>query len=201
MALARLLLRDRALWLRGSTEPISWLWLRDACQCPRCVHPSTRQKLHRSSDIPSDLQPLGPVSLDHAGATIAWSPEHTSVYPISYLNQLAGPVAAPVQRIPWITSSLHARSEALWTPYSNIYDDKRACLKFIDQLLKFGIAFLSEVPVGQTDNQSCELRRLGGHISRIRTTFYGPLWDVKSVPNSKNVAYTDLNLDLHMDLL
>ena len=32
-------------------------------------------------------------------------------------------------------------------------------------------------------------------------TFYGKSWDVKSIPNAENIAYTDLNLPLHMDLM
>jgi alpha-ketoglutarate-dependent taurine dioxygenase len=38
-------------------------------------------------------------------------------------------------------------------------------------------------------------------IGNLRDTFYGRTWDVKSVPEAKNVAYTAQYLGLHMDLL
>jgi alpha-ketoglutarate-dependent taurine dioxygenase len=34
-----------------------FVWLRDNCPCEKCIHPSTKQKLHTSGDIPTDLQP------------------------------------------------------------------------------------------------------------------------------------------------
>lgn len=48
----------------------------------------------------------------------------------------------------------------------------------------------------------CDLVKLGGMLGDIRRTWYGDkVWDVKSQENSKNVAYTNLSLGLHMDLL
>lgn len=39
-------------------------------------------------------------------------------------------------------------------------------------------------------------------MGEIRRTWYGDrVWDVKSVAGSKNIAYTNLDLGLHMDLV
>ncbi|CAG8432769.1 502_t:CDS:2 [Diversispora eburnea] len=38
-------------------------------------------------------------------------------------------------------------------------------------------------------------------IGTIRSTFYGKTFDVISIPGAKNIAYTNLSLGLHMDLL
>ena len=38
-------------------------------------------------------------------------------------------------------------------------------------------------------------------FGEIRPTFYGLVWDVKNKRNSKNIAYTNLNLGFHMDIL
>ncbi|KAF9238090.1 hypothetical protein BU15DRAFT_75480 [Melanogaster broomeanus] len=38
-------------------------------------------------------------------------------------------------------------------------------------------------------------------FGELRTTFYGDMWDVKIAHNSRNIAYTDLDLGLRMDLL
>lgn len=48
---------------------------------------------------------------------------------------------------------------------------------------------------------TCELRKLAETFSNIRETFYGQVWDVVNVRNSRNIAYTNLDLGLHMDLL
>jgi hypothetical protein len=46
-----------------------------------------------------------------------------------------------------------------------------------------------------------QVEQVAGRIGPIRETFYGASWDVKSVPNAKNIAYTSLFLGFHMDLM
>lgn len=38
-------------------------------------------------------------------------------------------------------------------------------------------------------------------ISYIRETMYGRIFDVKSIPNPNNIAYSYLKIDLHQDLM
>jgi gamma-butyrobetaine dioxygenase len=53
-----------------------------------------------------------------------------------------------------------------------------------------------------TSDAGCELPRLASRLGEIRRTWYGDrVWDVRSVPDAKNIAYTNLDLGLHMDLL
>ena len=68
--------------------------------------------------------------------------------------------------------------------------------KAIQLLVKDGLLFLSGVP---KDPES--VGRIAERIGPIRNTFYGRTWDVRSVPNAKNVAYTNQYLGFHMDLL
>ncbi|KAK5242008.1 hypothetical protein LTR16_008840, partial [Cryomyces antarcticus] len=56
--------------------------------------------------------------------------------------------------------------------------------------------FLRNVP-----DSEVEVERIAGRIGNLRDTFYGRTWDVKSVVNAKNIAYTHQYLGLHMDLL
>ena len=74
-------------------------------------------------------------------------------------------------------------------------------LNTLDQLHRFGIVVIKGVPTDKTGDQDCSLREVMGWIGEIRNTFYGETWNVRNVANSKNVAYTDVNLGLHMDLL
>jgi gamma-butyrobetaine dioxygenase len=46
------------------------------------------------------------------------------------------------------------------------------------------------------------LASLGDMLGDVRRTWYGDkVWDVTSMKNSKNIAYTNLDLGLHMDLV
>ena len=69
-------------------------------------------------------------------------------------------------------------------------------------LRQWGIIFLKDVSTEATDDAGCELRRVAKRIGGLRNTFYGETWDVKALGSQgRNVAYTNVDLGLHMDLL
>jgi len=76
-----------------------------------------------------------------------------------------------------------------------------ALRKVLTQAHRYGFSIIGGVPTKPTGNRNCSLRQVAEAIGPLRNTFYGETWDVKSMRDSKNVAYTDLNLGLHMDLL
>ena len=99
----------------------------------------------------------------------------------------------------WTNKSI-SESRDLFIPYETI-NNPEGLIKAITQLCKYGLLFVSGVSNKETSNNACELRALAEKFGEIRRTFYGPLWDVINVRNSKNIAYTNLELGLHMDLL
>jgi gamma-butyrobetaine dioxygenase len=65
----------------------------------------------------------------------------------------------------------------------------------LPQTLRYGIVFFSGVPTEDKSDAGCELAKLSASMGAIRRTWYGEqTWDVRSVPNSKNIAYTNLDL-------
>lgn len=64
------------------------------------------------------------------------------------------------------------------------------------QLREHGLLLVRGVPELEKSVDS-----IAGRIGPLRDSFYGRTWDVKSVPQAKNVAYTAQYLGLHMDLL
>ena len=69
-------------------------WLRDACTCPSCVHTSTQQKLHRTSDIPASRIPASVQTADD-GVHVSWaSPDrHRFFFPRAFLAANVSPMA------------------------------------------------------------------------------------------------------------
>lgn len=183
----------------------SYQWLRDSCQCPSCIHPSTSQKLHRSSDIPADIRPApGGLIITADSVQIRWIDGHQSIYETTFLERYSCPSKLQkfhrdTEHILWNASSISQMSD-LYIPYKELVEPLRL-LRAINQLSQYGLLFLTGVPSDQTSNETCELRKLANIFGELRTTFYGELWDVKNVCNSRNIAYTNLDLGLHMDLL
>ncbi|KAI0819364.1 Clavaminate synthase-like protein [Trametes gibbosa] len=183
-----------------------FVWLRDSCQCPSCLHPSTQQKLHRSSDISSDVTPSkeSGVNVFEDGVRITWDSGHQSYYPAEFLNRHISPITVhefhrDVDKVEWDVSRLQSGRD-LFVSYDAL-NKPTSLLRAITQLARYGLLFVTSVPDFQTSNEECELRKLGKRFGELRTTFYGETWDVKNIKNSRNIAYTNVDLGLHMDLL
>ena len=181
----------------------SYKWLRDSCPSAESIHPSTRQKLHRTTDAVKDAKPRS-VSADKDGLRIEWQSGHKSFYPTEYLarHSTYGRLLAfhrDVRQQPWNLSKI-STNERLFIPYESLQTDSGR-LAAMTQLQRDGLVFIQGVPNAETSNETCELRRVAEAFGEIRHSFYGPLWDVKIATNSRNIAYTNLELGLHMDLL
>ncbi|KAF3919849.1 hypothetical protein ABW20_dc0110665 [Dactylellina cionopaga] len=88
--------------------------------------------------------------------------------------------------------------DVFWIEYEEYMEDELALLKALKHLSLYGLIFIKNVPDGK---QLDQVPGLAERIGNLKNTFYGETWSVKSIPNSKNIAYTSLDLGLHMDLL
>lgn len=199
------------------TTTLHSLWLRDNCPCPECIHPTTRQKLHASTQLPLDIGVTSHRVLPE-GLEIVWSkgledvgdweapakaqPGHVSVYPWEMILGSYGGTPTEhraesrMNHKPILWDEELMKKEVLWLDYKEYMTTPEGLLKGLRHLQDYGLFFLEGVP---TEDQ--EVATAAERIGHLRHTFYGRTWDVKSVPNAKNVAYTNLNLGLHMDLL
>lgn len=185
----------------------SHLWLRDNCQCPQCLHPTNRQKLHSSADVPLDIAPQS-INFTADGLEVTWnkslrhhadSISHKSFYPTSFLSNYRSPASRQqfrfndLQFVTWDRKLMEAKN--IFISYDE-YNTEEGLYKTLKQLFDYGIVFLNKVPT--EDRMVTEVAE---KIGNIRESFYGRDFDVKSVAKSTNIAYTSLYLGFHMDLL
>ncbi|KAJ7243601.1 Clavaminate synthase-like protein [Mycena haematopus] len=187
----------------GASFP--FVWLRDSCLSPECIHPSTSQKLHRTSDIPRDIRPAEDgIKLTTDGLQISWADGHNSFFPRDFLHRHSSSTRlaefhADLRENYWNAAEI-SKNPKKFVDYVSLQE--RSGLRLaIDQLCSDGLLFVRGVPNEETADATCELRKLAGIFSQLRETFYGQVWDVVNVRNSRNIAYTNLDLGLHMDLL
>lgn len=72
------------------------------------------------------------------------------------------------------------------------------------RVLRDGFLLLRGVPTEWTQpgkQAPSEVEELAKRFGIVRETMYGRLWDVVSKKGSTNIAFTNLKLDLHMDLM
>ena len=199
--------RNRSIEVPSLSATFPFVWLRDSCQCPACVHPSTQQKLHKSSDFSPEIQPSHvALTTKPDELTIHWSDGHTSTYTRAFLETYRSTEAVrqfhrDIIKKGWKSELFSSLSrEQILIPYAQLADPN-VRLSLYDDLARYGLVFLRDVPIEETTDENCELRKLARTLGEIRNTFYGQTWDVRNIRDSKNIAYTNLDLGLHMDLL
>lgn len=179
-------------------------WLRDSCQCTECVHPTTLQKLHRTSDIPRDITPKSDgVQADQGQLRIEWADGHVSSYPNDFLSRYSSPSELAQfhrdgKRETWDVSTFDAAPNKLvsW----NEMQSERGLLDAVDHLERYGLLFVTDLPNTDTSNEGAASRKLADTFSQLKATFYGETWNVRNVINSRNIAYTNIYLGFHTDL-
>lgn len=87
--------------------------------------------------------------------------------------------------------------------YNDYLTKKESISKVLENLNKYGLSQIINIPTkSDKDHDSSPIvQQIGERIGYIKQTFYGTVFDVRSVPNAKNIAYTSQFLPLHQDLL
>lgn len=186
---------------------LNYKWLRDHCSCGECLHESSQQRLRGVTGFPSDVRPLeAHFRPDKNELHIKWSTSkiakvHKSTYSFPWLSRhsiLQQNSQAKFNRIfepqTWDVRSLKATNLAI--SYHDFMNSEKTVLQALKIIAQVGICFMKDVP-----NKLGQVASIAERIGPIQETFYGRIWDVESVYNPKNIAYTELGLGLHMDLM
>nr|POF12908.1 gamma-butyrobetaine dioxygenase [Quercus suber] len=194
-----------AVTVDGTTRLYSPLLLRDICQCDHCIDTSTKQKLYCTSDIPADIQVASSYA-DERGISMRWKSDvpgfdakHTTHIDIAQLKSLSEDGStttwpSPPKRVVWDNALFNEDVEDI--DYRAYMEDDFALHTAVQQLRTHGLLFLTNVP-----EDASSVVKITERIGPQKNTFYGSTWDVRSVPEAKNVAYTSQDLGFHMDLM
>ena len=187
----------------GNDYMLDSIFLRDSCPCACCVDPSTRQKLFDTASIPFTVK-AGELGVRSDGSiSITWENDipgfenHTSVYPQTFFsaNTTSKSCANSTQNVfptsLWDQKIIKENSDPV--DYASYMSSSATLRRALRHLQRYGLLFLSSVP---SDHRCVEM--IANRIGPLRHTFYGPTWDVRSVPSAKNIAYTSSHLGFHM---
>ncbi|OAX79522.1 hypothetical protein ACJ72_06157 [Emergomyces africanus] len=178
--------------------------LRDACSCPKCIDQSTKQREFRMSDIPEDIS-ARTVEVNGGQLVVTWRNDipgydesHISTFSPHQLSTLCAVEkffrAKEGRRTSWNKSILDQCQH--WVSFRDYMEDDSQFFLAMRSLKHLGIIFVKDIP------ESAEMvEKIASRMGPLRNSFYGQTWDVRSVPDAKNVAYTNKHLDFHMDLL
>jgi gamma-butyrobetaine dioxygenase len=199
----------------GKIATFDSIFLRDCCKCPLCVNPSSTQKNFQTADIPATIEGSCQVTTELEEtelALVTWKddipgyPEgHQTALPLDFLREslrLENNYQTKQYEIPTRTfwENKMMTRDITYLDYNSYMTSDETLYKALKLLYTHGLVFLKNVPDTIATDSATSVTSIAERIGNLRLTFYGPTWDVKSVPDAKNVAYTHVYLGLHMDL-
>jgi len=188
------------------------LFLRDGCQCPKCVDPSSGQKTFSTTDLPDAPSIMSARAMPDGTVEIIWHNDplseggkHQTLLKPELIkrwregdNTTRGQNIPSGPMIPWDRAMYQALLNKGWcrVKYKDWIHNDNAFWSAFHDFCRTGLLFVTDVP---EDEASVE--RIAKRIGPLQHTFYGWTWDVRSKPRAENVAYTNVFLGLHQDLM
>ncbi|CAI7637098.1 unnamed protein product [Penicillium glandicola] len=188
-----------------TTVKLPYTYLRDSCQCGVCKDQHSKQRSFRTSDIPKDITP-SLVNWDGNKLSIRWAKDiggsktaHESTWDGDFLrnpifNTHRQHSKANCNPIMWGQAQMDKGQH--WVSYLDYIGDGFKFATAMRQLQRLGLIFVKDVP----DSRSM-VEAIATRMGPLRNTFYGLTFDVRTVPEATNVAYTNQFLGFHMDLM
>lgn len=181
-------------WNDGHHASFNFLWLID--NCPSGFHGDTQERTFDQLSVGADIHPL---SFDYGDEQllIEWSENsHRSQFCPQWLRRHA------------YSGSLRQRPKSTYQSWDSTFigripeaenqmvlNDDRTLFEWMTELDRDGLAIVRNMPI--TDEAVIDIAE---RIDYLRRTNFGVTFNVISVPNPTNLAYTSIALPLHTDL-
>lgn len=181
-------------WGDGSGATFPAIWLRDNCRCPKCRHASG-QRLFEITDLPADLQ-VGSLAVAGDRLTVTWEPDgHVSSFALAWLQAHdLDPVQRAARYEKPVLWGAELKSKLPIADWQKLQHDPALELAWHDDFAAYGFGLLRNVPI-----EDGMVEAVGNHLGFVRVTNYGSRFDVVSVPNPNNLAFTAVGLGVHSD--
>ena len=180
-------------WDNGVNCTYPAIWLYD--NKPEHREPRTGQRWIDVADLPAEPRIRDSQLLDNA-VRLTWADENVSEYDLRWLlehspQRALDSMEDTVQIRTWGNSDNHLLDRY---SFEQVSASPKVCLEWLERIAVAGIAFLSGVPA--EENKVLEVAAMVGWV---RDTNYGRVFNVRAVPDPKNLAYTGVALGLHTD--
>ncbi|CAI7600419.1 unnamed protein product [Penicillium bialowiezense] len=200
-------LAQEELYLLSNTRNLKlpYAYLRDMCLCPSCKDPHSKQRSFRTGDIPKNIRPRwirwdgDQLSIKWANDIPGYGSDHESVWSYDFLKS---PIVDTHDQRPlsgkspfrWSQSTMSENQH--WISFDDYINHDAKFAGAMQSLKRMGLIFVENCP------ESREMvEKIATRMGPLRNTFYGSTFDVRTVPEAKNVAYTNQFLGFHMDLM
>ncbi|KAJ5611666.1 Trimethyllysine dioxygenase [Penicillium herquei] len=174
-------------------------FLRENCQCPKCIHPETKQRISDTFLIDPHVN-VKNFKSNTTDVKISWSDGHESTHSWDWLDaHRLTPWGVPLthKKLPHVKPfSLPYLKDGKYpeVQFKEVMSDETALLDWLWKISINGFCFVKGVPVTPEATKTLIER-----ISFIRHTHYGGFWDFTADLTFKDTAYTNEFLGGHTD--
>ncbi len=176
-----------------NNQRFHYLWLRDNCPCSDCRHPSG-QRILETWQLDANIE-IESYSISEAGLEVRWADlqQHVSHFSAQFLlaNSYDNP-RSPTDNIHKWGSELTGNLPSY--DYNQVITEDNVKAQWLDAVTKYGIALLKNVPT-----EPGTILQVVDLFGYVRNTNYGELFEVISVEQAVNLAFTPIPLSLHTD--
>jgi gamma-butyrobetaine dioxygenase len=176
----------------GNRFPIHPLWLRERCQDSKSLDLRTGQRLQDPSDLDLQLGLTSVTEVEPGRYRIRFTDGHEADF---LAREILAEAALPPGDHDCATprlwdGTLTEMPRAAWTDTPT--DEVKAA--WLASFLELGFIIFTGVPT-----ESKTVLKVGSAFGFVRDTNFGAYFDVRSVPDANDLAYTSIFLDPHTD--
>jgi gamma-butyrobetaine dioxygenase len=182
-------------WVDGSVDEFASIWLYD--NAPGHRDPRSGQRLVDIADLPEQPR-IRSAAVLNGRLRLEWEGSAEGVwFDLAWLaaQRDPHPYRPEFEARRWLDGAAReAGRDFARADWEHLHSDRHVQSSWLTRLLQDGIAFLRGVPAAE--GALLASMRLVGQVAE---TNYGLAFDVRSVPQPENLAYSDLGLGLHTD--
>ncbi len=182
------------IWTDNSRTTYPTIWLRD--NCPSGLHPQTQERLLDLLSLDS-TPVLLTAELAEGSARLSYADGHVSLMPLALLDAhrpgqpAPDPAAIPAQL--WRADLTPAGIPRF--PAAEVLADDGVLREWLVQTAQYGLSIID----GLDDRHGAGVE-VAERVGFLRQTNFGTTFEVVSMPDPNNLAYTPVALPLHSDL-
>ncbi|XP_037276727.2 gamma-butyrobetaine dioxygenase-like [Rhipicephalus microplus] len=188
---------------------LNYIWLRDNCNCPECVHPQSKQKLVDTAGLDYNVRPVSMEVSADGSLEVTWGDStgtHQSSYSPLWLYQNARSYMMNAD-----TDENHSPLPpmefwdrvSIWknfpeVSYKEFMETDDGLYRWMDCMYKYGVVLLRGVPC-----EKGEVLNAVRRVAYVKSTIWGDTFDVICEPvqtDPGHLAYTGMYLEHHTDM-